>query len=61
MSAMEMVNTDSSIPVFNECTAGHGAIRQMLQCHSIDDTDKVKDEESIGEVVPKLPEAFDIL
>lgn len=60
MSAMELVNVDSNIPVFNEWTDDHQVMRQMVQFNGIDDTD-VEEEESIGEVVPKLPEALDML
>ena len=61
MSAVELVSIDSDIPVFNEWTDESDAIRQMAEVHIIDEMDNVDEEDSIEEVVPKLPEALDML
>lgn len=42
---MEMLNTNSNIPAFNEWTHEHDVMREMVQCNSIDDTGKVEEEE----------------
>ena len=61
MSAVELVSIDSDIPVFNEWTDESDAIRQMAEVHIIDEMDNMDEEDSIEEVVPKLPEALDML
>ena len=61
MSAAELVSIDSRIPVFNEWTDESEAIRQMAEFHIVDEMNNVDDEDSIEEVVPKLPEALNML
>lgn len=61
MSAAELLSIDSDIAVFNERTAESGAIRQMAEVHIIGEMDNVDEEDSIEEVVSKLPEALDKL
>ena len=61
MSAAELVSVDSRIPVFNEWTDESEAIRQMAEVHIVDEMNNVDDEDSIEEVVPKLPEALNML
>jgi hypothetical protein len=58
MSAAELVSIDDGIPMFNQWADGKEAIREMVEVYAIDEPEFVEEEESSGDIAPKLPEAL---
>ncbi|CAM4833278.1 unnamed protein product [Rotaria magnacalcarata] len=58
MSAIELVNIDCDIPVFNEWSDNNDLLVEIV---NTDITENVEEDESIEEITLKLPEALDIL
>jgi len=58
MSAVELINIDSDIPVFNEWNDDSDLLMEVANADTIEN---IEEEEPIDETPPKLPEALDIL
>jgi transcriptional regulator with XRE-family HTH domain len=61
MSAIELINIDSNIPVFNEWNDNNDLHYEIVNIDSVDNMDDVEDETQINEAPLKLPEALDML
>ena len=64
MSAVELINIDSNIPVFNEWNDNSDLLIEIIN-YGVDEnnegTEEEEETESSQEIPPKLPEALDIL
>lgn len=61
MSAIELINIDSNIPVFNEWNDNSDLHYEIVNIDSIDNMEDVEEEAEINEPPLKLPEALDML
>ena len=61
MSAIELINVDSNIPVFNEWNDNSDLLYEIANIDSTENMEDVEEETSIEETPLKLPEALDML